>query len=74
MTKVNKNKIFEGEITEILPNTMFRVILSDERVVIGIPSGKMRRGYMRLMPGQRIKIEMTPYDETRGRIVASVRI
>ena len=73
MTKVNKNKIFEGEIREILPNTMFRVILSDERVVIGVPSGGMRRGYMRLMPGQRVKVEMTPYDETRGRIVASVR-
>jgi translation initiation factor IF-1 len=67
---VKKNSIVSGEILQILPNTMFRVKLSDEREVIGIPSGKMRRGFMRLMPGQRIKVEMTPYDEARGRIVA----
>lgn len=65
-----KNSIVSGEILQILPNTMFRVKLSDDREVIGIPSGKMRRGFMRLMPGQRIKVEMTPYDEARGRIVA----
>lgn len=67
---VKKNSIVSGEILQILPNTMFRVKLSDEREVIGIPSGKMRRGFMRLMPGQRIKVEMTPYDVARGRIVA----
>jgi translation initiation factor IF-1 len=65
-----KNKIVEGEITQILPNTMFKVRLSDDHEVIGVPSGKMRRGFMRLMPGQKIKLEMTPYDENRGRIVA----
>lgn len=65
-----QNTIIDGEITEILPNTMFRVLLADDRKVIGVPSGKMRRGFMRLMPGQKIKMEMTPYDDTRGRIVA----
>lgn len=65
-----KNTIVDGEILQILPNTMFRVKLGDDREIIGVPSGKMRRGFMRLMPGQRIKVEMTPYDETRGRIVA----
>lgn len=65
-----KNTIVSGEILQILPNTMFRVKLVDDREIIGVPSGKMRRGFMRLMPGQRIKVEMTPYDETRGRIVA----
>ena len=70
MNNDKKNTIVDGEILQILPNTMFRVKLSDEREVIGVPSGKMRRGFMRLMPGQRIKMEMTPYDENRGRIVA----
>lgn len=67
-----KNTIVDGEILQILPNTMFKVKLYDEREIIGVPSGKMRRGFMRLMPGQRIKVEMTPYDETRGRIVAKI--
>ncbi len=65
-----KNTIIEGEILQILPNTMFRVKVEGEREIIGVPSGKMRRGFMRLMPGQRIKVEMTPYDDSRGRIVA----
>ncbi|RJR29299.1 translation initiation factor IF-1 [Candidatus Microgenomates bacterium] len=64
------NKIVDGEILQILPNTMFRVTLVDGREIIGVPSGKMRRGFMRLLPGQKIKVEMTPYDQTRGRIVA----
>ncbi len=64
-----KNTIVEGEIAQILPNTMFKVKLG-EREIIGVPSGKMRRGFMRLLPGQRVKVEMTPYDENRGRIVA----
>lgn len=64
-----KNTIVDGEIVQILPNTMFKVRVMD-REIIGVPSGKMRRGFMRLMPGQRVKVEMTPYDENRGRIVA----
>ena len=61
----------EGEILEILPNTMFKVRLVDGAEVIGIPSGKMRRGFMRLMPGAVVIVEMTPYDEARGRIVGA---
>ena len=72
MAKDNRNTIVEGEITEILPNTMFRVKLVDEREVIGVPSGKMRRGFMKMMPGQGVRVEMTPYDKTRGRIVGSI--
>lgn len=72
MAKDNRNTIVEGEITEILPNTMFRVKLVDNREVIGVPSGKMRRGFMRMQPGQSVRVEMTPYDKTRGRIVASI--
>lgn len=72
MAKDKRNKIIEGEIYEILPNTMFRVKLADERDVIGVPSGKMRRRFMKMMPGQSVLVEMTPYDDSRGRIVGSV--
>lgn len=64
-----QNTILNGEILESLPNTMFKVRLEEGQEVIGVPSGKMRRGYMRLLPGDRIRIEMTPYDDARGRIV-----
>lgn len=66
-----KNTIVEGEIVQILPNTMFRVNVGG-REIVGVPSGKIRRGFMRLMPGQKVKVEMTPYDESRGRIVAKI--
>lgn len=69
MIKTSENTIVEGEVGEILPNTMFRVSLMDGRSVLAVPSGKMRRGYMRFMPGDTVKIELTPYDENRGRIV-----
>ena len=59
----------EGEVTETLPNTLFRVKLSDGRIVLCYLSGKMRINYIRIMPGDRVRLEMTPYDETKGRIV-----
>jgi translation initiation factor IF-1 len=59
----------EGKITQALPNTMFRVELVDGRVILATLRGKMRRAYVRIFPGDRVKIEMTPYDENRGRIV-----
>jgi translation initiation factor IF-1 len=71
MAKSKENREVEGEILEILPNTMFKVRLVDGAEVIGIPSGKMRRGFMRLMPGAVVIVEMTPYDEARGRIVGA---
>lgn len=71
MINDKRNTIVDGEIVQILPNTMFKVAVGD-REIIGIPSGKMRRGFMRLMPGQRIRVEMTPYDENRGRIVGKI--
>jgi translation initiation factor IF-1 len=67
-----ENIIVEGEILELLPNTMFRISLVDGREVLAIPSGKMRRGFMRFMPGNRVKVEMTPYDDKRGRVVGKV--
>lgn len=59
----------EGKVTQALPNTMFRVELSDGRIIIATLKGKMRRAYVRIFPGDRVKVEMTPYDEGRGRIV-----
>ena len=59
----------EGKVIEALPNTMFKVELDDERVILCTLKGKMRRGYIRIFPGDRVKIEMTPYDTERGRII-----
>lgn len=60
---------FDGQVTEALPNTMFRVQFSDGRVIMATLKGKMRRGYIRIFPGDKVKVEMTPYDSQRGRIV-----
>ncbi len=59
----------EGIVQENLPNTMFKVQLSDGRVVLCTLSGKMRMNYIRILPGDKVKVEMTPYDQTKGRIV-----
>ena len=58
----------EGEVTEALPNTMFRVQLDNGHLVLGHISGKMRRYYIRILPGDRVKVELSPYDLNRGRI------
>ena len=59
---------FQGEVLEALPNTMFRVQLPDGSVVLCMLSGKMRIHFVKILPGDRVRIEMTPYDKTRGRI------
>jgi translation initiation factor IF-1 len=59
----------EGTVKQALPNTMFRVELVDGRLILATLKGKMRRAYVRIFPGDRVKIEMTPYDENKGRIV-----
>ncbi len=64
-----KNIEVDGVVTQLLPNTMFRVELVDKRVVLTTLKGKMRKAYVRVFPGDRVKVEMTPYDEARGRIV-----
>jgi translation initiation factor IF-1 len=61
--------IVEGSVSAALPNTMFRVTLADGRLVLATLTGRMRRAYVRIFPGDRVKVEMTPYDEARGRIV-----
>ena len=58
----------EGEVVEALPSTMFRVELDGGQQVLAKISGTMRRHYIRLLPGDRVKVELSPYDLTRGRI------
>ena len=60
----------EGKIVQALPNTMFRVELADGKLILATLTGKMRRAYVRIFPGDRVRVEMTPYDENRGRIVS----
>lgn len=59
----------DGTVKQALPNTMFRVELGDGRLILATLTGKLRRAYVRIFPGDRVKVEMTPYDEGRGRIV-----
>ena len=58
----------QGEILENLPNATFRVKLENGHVVLGHISGKMRMHYIRILPGDRVQVELTPYDLQRGRI------
>jgi translation initiation factor IF-1 len=58
----------EGTIIEALPNAMFRVNLDNSHLVLGHISGKIRKHYIKILPGDRVKVELTPYDLTRGRI------
>ncbi len=59
----------EGTIVEPLPNAMFRVELDNGHRVLAHISGKMRMHFIRILPGDRVKVELSPYDLTRGRIV-----
>ncbi|HEY5675083.1 MAG TPA: translation initiation factor IF-1 [Malonomonas sp.] len=58
----------EGIVEEPLPNAMFRVKLDNGHVVLAHISGKMRKYYIRILPGDRVTVELSPYDLTRGRI------
>jgi translation initiation factor IF-1 len=59
----------EGTVIEPLPNAMFRVELENGHKVLAHISGKMRMHYIRILPGDRVKLELSPYDLTRGRVV-----
>ncbi len=59
---------FEGTIVESLPNAMFKVKLENEHMVLAHISGKIRKNFIRILPGDKVKVELTPYDLTRGRI------
>ena len=58
----------DGEITERLPNAMFRVKLENGHIVLAHVSGKMRMHYIKILPGDTVKLELSPYDLSRGRI------
>ncbi|MFM7126050.1 MAG: translation initiation factor IF-1 [Actinomycetota bacterium] len=60
--------LLEGTILESLPNAMFRVELENGHKVLAHISGKMRMNYIRILPGDKVQVELTPYDLTRGRI------
>jgi len=60
---------FEGLVTELLPNAMFRVKLDNDHEILAHTSGKMRKNRIRVLAGDRIVVEMTPYDLTKGRII-----
>ena len=59
----------DGTIVEALSNAMFRVQLENTHVIIATISGKMRMNYIRILPGDKVAVEMSPYDLTRGRII-----
>ena len=59
----------QGEVIENLPNATFRVKLENGHVLLGYISGKMRMHYIRILPGDKVMVELTPYDLTKGRIV-----
>jgi len=63
----------EGTIAEALPNAMFRVELESGHKVLAHVSGKMRKYFIRILPGDRVKVELSPYDLTRGRITYRFR-
>ncbi len=58
----------EGTVTEVLPNATFRVKLENDHEVLAYLSGKMRQNYIRVLEGDRVKVEMSPYDLSRGRV------
>jgi translation initiation factor IF-1 len=65
--------VLEGKIVDTLPNAMFRVELENGHTVLAYLSGKMRKYYIRVLLGDRVKVEMSPYDLTRGRITYRFR-
>ena len=64
-----KGIVLEGEVVEALPNGMFRVKLETGQEVLAHIAGKLRVNFIRILPGDRVKVELSPYDLTRGRIV-----
>jgi translation initiation factor IF-1 len=58
----------DGEVIETLPNAVFKIKLENDHEVLGHLSGKMRMHYIKILPGDKVKLELSPYDLTRGRI------
>ncbi|CAL4321470.1 translation initiation factor IF-1 [Buchnera aphidicola] len=68
MTK-EKNIEMQGKVIDTLPNTMFRVELENKHIITAHISGKMRKNYIRILTGDKVTVEITPYDLTKGRII-----
>jgi translation initiation factor IF-1 len=68
MTNTKEVIKMRGKVVESLPNTQFKIELENSLSIIGHISGKMRKNYIRLVPGDMVDVEMTPYDLTKGRI------
>lgn len=73
MGKKEEKIVMEGTIVEALPGTQFRVKLENDHEVLAYLSGKMRRYYIRILLGDRVRVELSPYDLTRGRITYRFR-
>jgi translation initiation factor IF-1 len=73
MAKKEEKLLVEGVVVEALPNTQFTVELDNGHKVLAYLSGKMRRYYIRILLGDRVRVEMTPYDLSRGRITYRYR-
>jgi len=63
----------QGEVIETLPNATFRIRLENGHVVLGYISGKMRMHYIRILPGDKVTVELTPYDLSRARIIIELK-
>lgn len=68
MPKQEDKLTMEAQVLEALPNAMFRVKLPNEHTVLAYVSGKMRKHYIRILPGDRVTVELSPYDLTKARI------
>jgi translation initiation factor IF-1 len=69
LAKQDEKLIIEGKVVEALPNTTFRVRLDNDHEVLAYLSGRMRKYYIRVLLGDRVRVELSPYDLTKGRIV-----
>ncbi len=69
MSKKEDIVCIDGVVQETLPNAMFRVVIDGGHIILGHVSGKMRMNYIRILPGDKVALELSPYDLTRGRIV-----
>lgn len=71
---MKQDKLFrEGEVLENLPGTLFKIRLDDGKEILGHLSGKMRLHYIKVLPGDRVRVEMSTYDDTKGRIVLRMK-
>ncbi len=73
MAKESNVIVVDGVVEKVLPNATFQVVLESGQTIMAHVSGKMRMHYVRLMPGDKVAVELTPYDLKRGRIVVRYR-